>query len=200
MPAGGKFNPIYNDKTEDAIEILRRADGRAPFKGPFRQDDLDRLWKVSDAYGKWVYRTWNAPRPKSATDAAWDRLMRAMETISHDTPGYLLGGGHGVPLASVSTHQRLDCSSSSSLALYEAGMFPHRYAIVSSQFENWGLPGPGKLFTVYANWEHVWIRLHRGRYWRFDTSPHGDTSGAGPRLRYLPRFSGSFVARHWKGM
>lgn len=199
MPRDG-FNDIYNEKTVEAVNILRSWQQRRPFTGPFRQDDLDALWAISDRYGKWLYLTYKAPKPKTPQDLAWERLLRACEEMSRNTPGYQLGGGHGVPLHTLSTRQKLDCSSSTSLALWEAGMFNHHTALVSGQLESWGLPGEGRYFTLYANYEHVWLRLKRGRYWRFDTSPHGDGSGSGPRLRYTPRFSSRFVARHWKGM
>jgi len=132
-------------------------------------------------------------------DAMFQKLLAAMKAMSMATPGYLLGGGHGIPLTEVSIYQRLDCSSSTSKGLFEAGMFPHHYAFSSWDFVNWGEPGVGQYFTVYYNSEHVWTRLHKSRYWRFDTSPHGD-GGRGPRLRYMPRFTGGFAARRWPGL
>jgi hypothetical protein len=137
--------------------------------------------------------------PAAVAEARFQKLLSAMRLMSEATPGYLLGGGHGIPLSEVSIHQRLDCSSSTSKVLYEAGMFPHTYAWVSGQFVDWGEPGVGKYFTVYFNYQHVWIRLYKSQWWRFDTSPHGD-GGRGPKLRYLPRFIGGFNARHWRGM
>jgi hypothetical protein len=137
--------------------------------------------------------------PAAIAEARFQKLLSAMVLLDKATPGYLLGGGHGIPLAEVSPYQRLDCSSSTSKALYEAGMFNQTYAWVSGQFGDWGLPGVGKYFTVYYNGGHVFTRLLRSRYWRFDTSPWGD-GGRGPKLRYLPRFTGGFGARHWAGM
>lgn len=58
------FNPIYNEKTVEAVEILRSWQKRRPFAGPFRQDDLDALWEISDLYGRWLYRTYVLPKPK----------------------------------------------------------------------------------------------------------------------------------------
>jgi alpha-tubulin suppressor-like RCC1 family protein len=74
-----------------------------------------------------------------------------------------------------------------------------QYAIVSGEFNGWGKAGTGKYFTVYCNSTHVFIRLHKSQWWRFDTSPHGD-GGRGPKLRYLPRFTGGFATRHWSEM
>lgn len=62
-PKGG-FDPVYNAKTEEAVEVVRRFEERRPFQGPFRQDDLDSFWAYADAYSKWVYRIWSAPKPK----------------------------------------------------------------------------------------------------------------------------------------
>jgi hypothetical protein len=138
--------------------------------------------------------------PEAIAEARFQKLLGAMKMLSDHTPGYLLGGGHGIPLSEVSPYQRLDCSSSTSKALYEAGMFGMgQYAIVSGEFNGWGKAGTGKYFTIYCNAGHVFIRLHKSQWWRFDTSPHGD-GGRGPKLRYLPRFTGGFAARHWEGM
>lgn len=62
-PPGG-FDSIYNRKTVDAIEQLRKLDGRLPLRGPFGQGDLDALWPRADAFSRWVYRIWSAPKPK----------------------------------------------------------------------------------------------------------------------------------------
>jgi hypothetical protein len=130
----------------------------------------------------------------------FEKLVASMESMSAHTPGYQLGGGHGVLLEHISPYQKLDCSSSSSKALYDADMFPWSTAIVSGEFARvWGSPGEGQYFTVYANSTHVFIRLHKSRWWRFDTSPHGD-GGRGPRLRFLPRSTWGFTKRHWPGM
>jgi hypothetical protein len=96
--------------------------------------------------------------------------------------------------------QGLDCSSSSSLALKRAGLFSDNVAWVSGRFaSSYGQPGPGQHFTVWANGGHVWIEFHGlGAAKRFDTSPHG-SGGRGPRLRYTPRSTSGFVARHWPG-
>lgn len=65
-PPGG-FDRVYNRKTEEAVEVVRRFDERRPFTGPFRQDDLDAFWDYADAYSRWVYRLWSAPNPKPPT-------------------------------------------------------------------------------------------------------------------------------------
>lgn len=137
----------------------------------------------------------------SEEEKRFNALMAQCKLASDLTPGYLLGGGHGVDLDSVSYSQRLDCSSSSSKVLHESGMFGEGpNAIVSGLFaQRYGVPGKGEFFTIYANHEHIFIRFHKGPYWRLDTSPQGD-GGRGPKLRRMPRFTFGFAQRHWPGM
>lgn len=180
---------VIGDETYQRLRRARVPEGR-PNAGQslFDSMSLSLLQKEVKQFGLDAMR-----------EEKFQKLVTAMRLMSEATPGYLLGGGHGVPLTDVSIHQRLDCSSSTSKALFEAGMFPGKYAMVSGMFNTWGVPGEGKYFTVYYNSGHVWIRLHKSQWWRFDTSPHGD-GGRGPRLRYLPRFTGGFGARHWPDM
>jgi hypothetical protein len=114
--------------------------------------------------------------------------------------GYKLGGGHGRPLATVTPDQDLDCSSSTSRALYEFGLYLGPNAQVSGDFRRWGDGGRGRYVTVHANVDHVWVEftLPEG-WWRFDTSPHGD-GDRGPRVRGSRRFDRSFAHRHPRGM
>lgn len=199
-PPGG-YDDVYNRKTADAVQVFQRIH-RLPATGRFGQGTLDALEPYFDAYGKYMYTTYRVPPILTPQDIAFEKLLAAMKVLDAATPGYQLGGGHGMPLETVSPYQKLDCSSSTSKALYEAGLWPkdERYAWVSGRFAtSYGIPGPGLYFTIYAHQGHVFTRLHRSRYWRFDTSPQGD-GGRGPKLRYLPRFTSGFVARHWPGM
>lgn len=144
-----------------------------------------------------------ATKPRDPKLVAYDKLLAVMKQMSALTPGYGYGSGHGERLDTISYRQRLDCSSSTSKALHDAGFFPYPYAWVSGDFaRRYGVPGRGKFFTVYANDGHVWIKLEKRRlpWWRFDTSPHGDGSGSGPRLRITPRRTSGFSARHHQGM
>lgn len=116
------------------------------------------------------------------------------------TGGYRLGGGHGRPLATVSPSENLDCSSSTSRALYELGLFLGPNAQVSGDFRSWGDSGRGRYVTVHANVDHVWVEFTLPDGWfRFDTSPHGD-GDRGPRVRTGRRSDRSFTHRHPKGM
>lgn len=129
------------------------------------------------------------------------RLLEACRAMSGSHP-YLLGGGHGPALDSIQSGSPLDCSSATSKALRDAGMFPGSTAITSGVFaSSWGLPGKGRTFTVWANAGHVFVEFHDapGGWRRFDTSPWGD-GGSGARLRRTARGdTGRFTARHWEG-
>ncbi len=113
---------------------------------------------------------------------------------------YVFGGGHGPPLSKVTVHQGLDCSSSTSRALYHSGLLGSTVAEVSGWFESWGMRGRGRYVTVHANADHVWVEftLPTG-WWRFDTSPHG-CGPFGPRVRTCPRPDSNFVRRHPPGL
>jgi hypothetical protein len=107
---------------------------------------------------------------------------------------YLYGGSHGPKLSSLPYNAQYDCSSSTSKALKEAGMFPGDVATDSNGFANWGQDGPGDDFTVYYNPGHVFIQ---GNGWRFDTG--GPGGGNGPRYREQERPTGGFNKSHWRG-
>jgi hypothetical protein len=92
-----------------------------------------------------------------------------------------------------------DCSSATSHVLWGA----HRFGTapwVSGQLTRYGLPGPGRWITVYANDGHAFIlvaglRFDTGRY---DTGPNASESG--PRWRLGPRPTANFVTRHPGGL
>lgn len=194
------FRRIYNASKQRGVNHARTAI-KQPANGVYDHHVHQYLCRLDafDAYAISLINSYR-PAPPSKQDQAFAQLLASMTAMSNQTPGYQLGGGHGIPLKDVRYDQKLDCSSSTSKALWDAGLFERRqYAIVSGRFNEWGAPGPGKLFTVYYNPEHVWVRLHRSRWFRFDTSPHGD-GGRGPRLRMLPRRTGGFQTRHFPGM
>lgn len=133
-----------------------------------------------------------------------ERLYQECKRISDAHGPYVFGGGHGAPLANLRSGQGLDCSSSTSLALYRAGLFEGRtVAMVSGQFaSSYGKPGRGKYFTVWAHSGHVFIELHGlGDAKRFDTSPgYGGGGGSGPSMRTTSRPTAGFTARHIPGL
>lgn len=140
---------------------------------------------------------------KGSAPAKLLKLLDVCQTISDNTPGYLYGGGHGVPLAQINSRMRLDCSSSTSFALYKAGLFPGRSApIVSGAFSGWGESGNGRWLTVYYNAEHVFLIFTvNGKRYRFDTG--GPGGGRGPKLYEgddASRPTGSFNVRRYRGL
>src|SRR5205823_771846 len=79
---------------------------------------------------------------------------------------YRLGGGHASFVDNA-----YDCSGSVSYALAAAGMLDA--PLTSGELMRWGVPGPGRWITVYANPGHVYMTVGGLRF---------DTSGrAGPR-------------------
>lgn len=60
-PPGG-FDDVYNKKTEDAIRIVQRWHD-IPHSGQMGEATFDVLWTYADAYSRWVYRIWSAPKP-----------------------------------------------------------------------------------------------------------------------------------------
>jgi hypothetical protein len=167
-----------------------------PVDGVYGQRTHAKLWSHFDNYGKELMT--KAPK-QTPQEKAFAELIMWCEAVTRRDPPYVWGGGHGVPLDELSPGTGMDCSSSTSLVLSRAGLFESDYAWVSGTFaSNYGYPGMGEFFTVYANNGHVFIRFHKGRYWRFDTSPQGD-GGRGPELRRLPRFTRGFYARRRPG-
>lgn len=166
--------------------------------------------------------TTKKPEPVSTTTtkasgklpaAGQSTLFLACKAISQQPHPYVYGGGHGPKLASLTDPtEGLDCSSSTSLALFRAGLFDGQYALVSGEFAmSYGQEGPGKEFTVMANDGHVWIKFENGtggQYDRFDTvwGPSGQGKNNpwqnehGPKLRVgLGADGGTFIQRHWPG-
>lgn len=128
-------------------------------------------------------------------------LYLAAKQISKAGGTYVYGGGHGTPLSRLRSGQGLDCSSSTSLALYRAGLFDEKLAWVSGQFAaTYGQAGRGKYITVWAHSGHVFIQIDLpGKpSLRFDTSQH---PGSGPRLvKWGGRTTAGFTPRHPRGL
>lgn len=137
---------------------------------------------------------------RSQVDQELEDARRLLAYCRTFTGGYRLGGGHGRPLATLDPDMDLDCSSSTSLALWKLGLYTDDVAQVSGEYRTWADRGRGRYVTVHANVEHVWIEfsLPEG-YFRFDTSPHGD-GDRGPRVRGSRRFDRSFAHRHPPGL
>lgn len=195
-PKGG-YTQRFGKAMEEAVRIIQRME-HIPVTGNIGTQTWAILWPRLDAYRRWQYRNFQVPL--TFEEKAWEKLLTAMQEMDAHTAGYQLGAGHGIPLSEFNIYGKSDCSSSTSAALYQAGLFEGmQYALVSGDFYKWGVSGVGTYFTVYYNAGHVFIRLHKSKWWRFDTSPRGE-GGTGPRLRYLPRFTTSFQTRHYPKM
>jgi hypothetical protein len=87
--------------------------------------------------------------------------------------------------------------------LYEAGLLGAT-AETSTGFESYGLPGPGRWITLYANSAHVWIVIAGVA---LDTAEYGGPpmpAGSGPRWRADPTANlqdgSAYVVRHPSGV
>lgn len=129
-------------------------------------------------------------------------LIKAREMLAFCrlfTGPYLYGGEHDGGFSDDTPKGSYDCSSSTSYVLWKFGLLGDTRSHVSSWYETWGESGYGKYVTIFANYEHVWMRfiLPEG-YFRFDTSPHGD-GPRGARVRERRRSEARFAVRHPKG-
>ena len=96
-----------------------------------------------------------------------------------------------------------DCSGATSFVLYTAGLLGAG-AETSSEFERYGLPGPGRWITLYANSAHVWIVVAGIA---LDTAGYGGPpipAGSGPRWRADPTANlqdgTAYLVRHPPGL
>lgn len=148
------------------------------------------------------------PRPETVTVSRDDeatgsgKAAKLYQAAQRFHGPYVWGGGHGPPLKDVGFSDGMDCSSSVSKALFEAGLFGHDVALVSGALAaQYGEAGEGRLFTVWAHSGHVFIEFKGlGRYKRFDTSPQNGETARGPRVRDRMRSTAGFTPRHWPGL
>lgn len=116
--------------------------------------------------------------------------------------GYLYGGGHGTSLDQLQS--AYDCSSAVSYVLHAGGMLGP-YALDSSQLAAYGLPGPGRYVSIYANAAHAFVyvgglRLDTVEDPAFDTGPNSGKPG--PRWRVYPSVPdwAAWTVRHPPGL
>jgi len=129
--------------------------------------------------------------PPSGVPLVIDRIIAGANAIT-DFP-YVYGGGHASFV-----DDAYDCSGSVSYALAAGGLLAAPET--SGQLESWGVPGPGRYLTIYANAGHVYMFVDGLRY---DTA--GRTGVYSTRWQTGPDPVGgptnaSFVARHWPGL
>jgi 3D (Asp-Asp-Asp) domain-containing protein len=96
-----------------------------------------------------------------------------------------------------------DCSGATSFVLYAARLLGPG-ALNSTGLESYGLPGPGRWITVYANSAHAWIVVAGIA---LDTANYGGSpipAGSGPRWRAEPLANladgSAYVVRHPPGL
>jgi hypothetical protein len=110
---------------------------------------------------------------------------------------YLYGGAHGLALDRVAP--AYDCSSSVEHLLYGGRLLPVNYDAASGTLESWGLPGPGRWVTIYANPDHVFMYV-AGLRWDTHNAAGPQDGSAGIGWHPLVRSSAGFVARHPVGL
>jgi hypothetical protein len=138
--------------------------------------------------------------PSTSTPAR--AAYTAAVALDQENRNYEYGGGHGSWTAAKNHNQALDCSSSVSLVLKNAGMMGGVAGPQASPYfaSTWGKPGKGEEMTVWAKDSHVFIEFNidgkRGT--RLDTSPWG-SGGSGPHVRFTDRPTDGFTPRHWSG-
>src|SRR5581483_188770 len=121
----------------------------------------------------------------SATARTVARMIRAGNEIAK-LP-YVYGGGHGSFDAA-----GYDCSGSVSYVLHAGGLLGTPED--SSGLESFGVAGPGRHITVYANAGHAWMTID-GR--RFDTIAFQES---GTRWSSSIGSTGGYVVRHPAGL
>jgi hypothetical protein len=110
---------------------------------------------------------------------------------------YVYGAAHGLPLNVVAA--AYDCSSSVSHLLYGGGLLPAGAGMTSGELESWGLPGPGRWVTIYANATHVYMYVAGLRWDTWNAAGAGDGSD-GIGWHPLVRSGAGFVVRHPLGL
>jgi len=101
---------------------------------------------------------------------------------------YVFGGGHASFIDNA-----YDCSGSVSYALAAAGLLSAPET--SGELESWGVPGPGRYITVFANAGHTYMYVDGVL---FDTA--GRSGVYASRWQVGSVNNAGFVARHYPGL
>jgi cell wall-associated NlpC family hydrolase len=101
---------------------------------------------------------------------------------------YVFGGGHASFVDNA-----YDCSGSVSYALAAGGLLSSPET--SGELEKWGVPGPGRYITVYANAGHTYMYVDGIL---FDTA--GRSGVYTSRWQVTGVDNSGFVVRHWPGL
>jgi hypothetical protein len=101
---------------------------------------------------------------------------------------YVYGGGHASFVDNA-----YDCSGSVSYALAAGGLLGAPET--SGELESWGVPGPGRYITVFANAGHTYMYVDGVLY---DTAGRSGTYAS--RWQVGAVDNSGYVARHWPGL
>ncbi len=101
---------------------------------------------------------------------------------------YVFGGGHASFVDNA-----YDCSGSVSYALAAGGLIDRPET--SGELESWGVPGPGRYITVYANAGHTYMYVDGILY---DTA--GRSGVYASRWQVMPTDNAGYVVRHPQGL
>ena len=112
-----------------------------------RERQLQRS-QASALHGGFIDPTSGAFAPSNVPPLKIAQVIAAGNAIA-DFP-YVYGGGHATFI-----DRAYDCSGSVSYALAAAGLIDAPET--SGQLEHWGLPGPGRYLTVFANAGHTFM-------------------------------------------
>ncbi len=115
---------------------------------------------------------------------------------------YLYGGAHGTSLDKLQS--AYDCSSAVSYLLHWGGVLGAS-ALDSTELSSYGLPGPGRYVSIYANAAHTFIYVAGLRFDTvedpaYDTGPNSGKPG--PKWRVSPTVPdwSSWTVRHPPGL
>jgi cell wall-associated NlpC family hydrolase len=125
------------------------------------------------------------PIPKDVPEVVQKVIAGANEIA--DFP-YVYGGGHASFVDNA-----YDCSGSVSYALAAGGLLSSPE--VSGELEHWGVPGPGKYITVYADAGHTYMYVDGVLY---DTA--GRSGVYASRWLVGATNNSGYVVRHWPGL
>ena len=124
--------------------------------------------------------------PPAGVPLVIDQVIAGGNAIA-DFP-YVYGGGHGSFVDNA-----YDCSGSVSYALAAGGLIDAPET--SGDLEHWGVAGPGRYITVFANAGHTFMNV--AGVW-FDTA--GRSGPYASRWLTATPSLGGYVVRHWPGL
>jgi hypothetical protein len=187
-PTGPTGNPLTPKQLRHGSVYQLGDPTIIPITAHFSTDSLGRVGTLdgtgADGLGQGS-KAFGATHGNETVAERLAQMMAAGNEIASEP--YVWGGGHQSWRS-----WGYDCSGSVSYVLHAAGLLDSPE--VSGSLESYGLPGPGKYVTIYANGSHVWMTVNG---WRFDTVA---LSSSGTRWSSKRAGTGGFVIRHPAGM